>query len=312
MSTPLVEIKDACRTFADRPALHDISLNIDAGEIVALLGPNGAGKTTLMRAIAGRLRLDSGSLRVAGMDPVKDRNARRLLGIVPQAIALYPQLTVHQNLDVLARLSGLKGRAIAVAVDQALDAAALKDRAGDRLTDLSGGMQRRINIVAGTLHGPKLLLLDEPTVGLDLQSRESVHDLLCSLRDQGIGALLSTHDFDQAAAVADRAAFMAGGQMLLNGPVDELIMRRFGDSKEAVIALAQPATPGVEAVLVDHGLSAASDDDVWRGPLTGGYSRLADLESRLEQEGAHVAEMRIREPGLGSVFVQLMQEGTAE
>ena len=312
MSAPLVEISDVWRNFADRQALRGISLNIDAGEIVALLGPNGAGKTTLMRAIAGRLRLDRGSLRVAGMDPLKDRNARRLLGIVPQAIALYPQLTVRQNLDVLARLSGLKGRAINAAVDKALDAAALQDRTGDRLADLSGGMQRRINIVAGTLHGPKLLLLDEPTVGLDLQSRESVHELLRSLRDQGIGALLSTHDFDQAAAVADRAAFMQAGQLLLDGSVKDLIARCFGDAKEAFIALAQPATPNVEATLIDYGLSMASDDDVWSGPLTGGYSRLADLEARLEQEGAHVAEMRIREPGLGSVFVQLMQEGAAQ
>ena len=312
MPTPLVEISGATRTFVDRQALFDISLNIGAGEIVALLGPNGAGKTTLMRAIAGRLRLDSGHVRVAGMNPVTDRNARRLLGIVPQAIALYPQLTVHQNLDVLARLSGLKGRAVGAAIDQALASAALADRAGDRLTDLSGGMQRRINIVAGTLHGPKLLLLDEPTVGLDLQSRESIHELLRSLRGQGIGALLSTHDFGQAAAVADRAAFMARGRLLLDGPVDDLIARCFGDAKEAVIALAQPATPGVEAVLADHGLSEANEGDVWRGPLTGGYSRLADLEARLEQEGAHVAEMRVREPGLGSVFVQLMHEASAE
>ena len=152
MSATILEIANASRAFADRAALHDVSLQVAAGEIVALLGPNGAGKTTLMRAIAGRLRLDSGSVRVLGLDPYTSDAARAALGIVPQSIALYPQLTVRQNLDVFARLSGLKKQAMAAAIDAALTRAALTDRADERLTTLSGGMQRRLNIVAGTLH----------------------------------------------------------------------------------------------------------------------------------------------------------------
>ena len=223
MSATILEVKDARRSFIDRQALTDVSLIVDAGEIVALLGPNGAGKTTLMRAIAGRLQLDEGRVSVAGLDPVADSAARQALGVVPQTIALYPQLTARQNLDVMARLGGLKGDAVKAAVDEALTRAALTDRADDRLTALSGGMQRRLNIVAGALHRPKLLLLDEPTVGVDMHSRESIHALLRVLRDTGIGILFSTHDFDQAAEVADRAAFMAQGRLLLEGPVSELI-----------------------------------------------------------------------------------------
>ena len=133
MSATILEIANASRAFADRTALHDVSLQVAAGEIVALLGPNGAGKTTLMRAIAGRLRLDSGSVRVLGLDPYTSAAARAALGIVPQSIALYPQLTVRQNLDVFARLSGLKQQAMAAAIDAALTRAALTDRADERL-----------------------------------------------------------------------------------------------------------------------------------------------------------------------------------
>ena len=286
--------------------MQDVSLTVAGGEVVALLGPNGAGKTTLMRAIAGRLRLDDGSVSVLGLDPAKDGAARKALGIVPQTIALYPQLSARQNLDVLARLSGLKGRAVRAAVDEALARANLEDRADEPLAALSGGMQRRLNIVAGTLHRPSLLLLDEPTVGLDLTARESIHALLLTLRDSGIGILFSTHDFDQAAEVADRAVFMARGRLLLEGPVANLIAEYFGDSKEALVALAQPVTAAAQSVLEKFGLSGGSDETVWSGPLTGGYAELARLEAELEQAGVHVAEMRVREPGLGGVFMQLM------
>lgn len=312
MSATLLEINNASRAFADRQALHNVSLNVAAGEIVALLGPNGAGKTTLMRAVAGRLQLDSGSVLVMGRDPVSDNSARSALGIVPQTIALYSQLTARQNLDVLARLSGLKGSAINQAVDEALTSAALHDRADDVLTDLSGGMQRRLNIVAGTLHHPGLLLLDEPTVGVDIQARESIHALLKNLRDAGIGILFSTHDFDQAAVIADRAAFMAQGKLLLEGPVKDLIKNAFGDAKEGIVELAQPASPDAQQVLMASGLSSADDKYVWSGPLTGGYADIARLENSLEASGAHVAEIRVREPGLGGVFMQLMDKPTGQ
>ncbi len=312
MSTTVLEISKARRAFADRQALQDVSLDVGEGEIVALLGPNGAGKTTLMRAVAGRLQLDSGSVRVAGRDPVTDSAARGALGVVPQSIALYSQLTARQNLDVLARLSGLKGKSIASSVDEALARADLQGRADELLTSLSGGMQRRLNIVAGTLHHPRLLLLDEPTVGVDMKARESIHALLHVLRDTGIGILFSTHDFDQAAEVADRAAFMAEGQLLLEGPVAELIKNAFGESKEAVVALAQPAAAEAQRILVDRGLRMDRDEHRWSGPLAGGYAELAQLETQLEQSGAHVSEIRVREPGLGGVFMQLMDKVVAQ
>lgn len=304
MPVAVLEISHAHRDFTDRQALIDVSLSINAGEIVALLGPNGAGKTTLMRAATGRINLSSGSVSVMGADPRQNRRARESLGVVPQTIALYGQLTARQNLDILARLSGLKGASVAAAVDQALVRAGLEDRSDELLTALSGGMQRRLNIVAGALHQPKLLLLDEPTVGVDMQSCESVHAMLRTLRDSGIAVLFSTHDFDQAAAVADRVAFMVNGRIILEGPVKELIENEFGDAKEAVIALAEPATAEVMQVLEACALQVSPDGRTWSALLAGGYGELAKLEKQLQESGALVTELRVREPGLASVFMR--------
>lgn len=312
MSAIVLQIDEARRAFADRQALQGVTLSVSAGEIVALLGPNGSGKTTLMRAIAGRLALDQGSVSVLGFNPVTDSRARQALGIVPQSIALYPQLTARQNLEVLAKLSGLKKIASDAAVEEALIRTDLLDRADEQLAVLSGGMQRRLNIIAGTLHRPKLLLLDEPTVGLDMHARESIHALLKTLSETGIGMLLSTHDFEQAAEVADRAAFMSQGRLLIEGPVAGLIKEFFGDAKEAVVTLAHPVPPVALGILTEFGLSASREELVWSGPLSDGYAKLALLESQMKQADVHVAEMRIREPGLGGVFMQLMDKDSAK
>jgi ABC-2 type transport system ATP-binding protein len=308
MTAPVLEITNAARAFADRQALQDVSLSLAAGEILALLGPNGAGKTTLMRAVTGRLRLEAGTVRVGGLDPASDGQARRLLGIVPQTVALYQQLSARDNLDVFARLMGLSGKAVAEAVEQALQRAQLDDRADDLLAELSGGMQRRLNIVAGTLHNPRLLLLDEPTVGVDMNACESICALLQQLRAEGMAILLTTHDFDQAASMADRAAFMVGGKILREGKVEELVQSVFGDCREVRVSLAQPASAEAAGVLRRFGLRPDDGKRSWSGPLAGGYSELAEIETQLVGVGAPLPELRLRDPGLGGVFRQLTGE----
>jgi ABC-2 type transport system ATP-binding protein len=307
-SDAILQIDHASRAFTDSPALADVTLRVSRGEILALLGPNGAGKTTLMRAAAGRLRLDSGSVTIGGKNPLTENAARSSLGIVPQSIALYTQLSVRQNLDVFARLSGLRGAAIDAAIARALERADLADRAEDPVSSLSGGMQRRINIVAGTLHDPQLLILDEPTVGVDLRARETIHALLRTLRDSGMAILFSTHDFDQAAAVADRAAIMVAGHLRKEGPVGALIHSVFGDAREVIINLAAPAAAAVTDLLKLNGLSPADDTHTWIGALSGGYGELAELEQKLTVAGAHVASVSMREPGLAGVYRYLLGE----
>jgi len=308
MSEPVLVVSGARRRFAEHKALRDVSLALNAGEVVALLGPNGAGKTTLMRAITGRLRLESGTVSVMGRDPRSDREARAQLGLVPQSIALYAQLSARENLQVFARLLGVRAADLDAAVDEGLSRSGLKDRADELLRNLSGGMQRRLNIVAGTLHRPALLLLDEPTVGVDLAAREAIHTMLHELRDAGIGMLISTHDFDQAARIADRVAFMVDGQIVVEGRVDELVRRVFGESKELLVSLVQPADAAAEEFLRSHKLQSTRDRRLWSGPLTGGYEELPEIEARLEQSGLHAAEIRLRDPGLSGVFLHLTGE----
>lgn len=301
----VLEIRNARRTFAERKALQDVSIDVASGEILALLGPNGAGKTTLIRAAAGRLRLEAGTVRVCGRDPASDNTARRELGLVPQSIALYPNLTASENLDIFGRLMGLRGKALRAAIDTGLTRAGLTDRRSELLSTLSGGMQRRLNIVVGALHQPKLFILDEPTVGVDLASRENIHALLHDLCDTGIGVLLCTHDFDQAASMADRVAFMAEGRVLIEGGVKELIHGVFGDAKELVVTLDAPAKQSAELTLRDFDLLPARDKRLWSGPLKGGFADLPEIERQLEKSGLHAAELRLRDPSLGGVFLQI-------
>jgi len=305
MPEPVLQIVGARRRFAQRKALQGVSVTVAPGEILALLGPNGAGKTTLMRAAAGRLRLEEGTVRVVGSDPAQDPAARRALGIVPQTIALYPHLTARENLDVFARLMGIKGKALAQTVNEGLQRAGLASRGDDTLVDLSGGMQRRLNIVAGTLHQPQLLLLDEPTVGVDLTAREAIHALLHDLRDTGMGMLLTTHDFEQAASIADRVAFMLDGRILVEGSVAELVNQVFGGAKELVVSLDRPADKVGASILEFFSLRPTRDQRLWSGPLTGGYDELPKIEQQLEESGLHVAEIRLRDPGLNGVFLHL-------
>jgi len=305
MSEPVLRISGARKQFAERKALQDVSLSVVPGSIVALLGPNGAGKTTLMRAACGRLRLESGSVQVAGGNPATDSVSRRALGIVPQSIALYPQLTATENLDVFARLMGVRHRDLKSTVANGLARAGLADRGNDLLVNLSGGMRRRLNIVAGTLHQPQLLLLDEPTVGVDLNARESIHALLDELRDSGMGMLLSTHDFEQAASIADYVAFMLDGRVIAEGRVDALIHQVFGGAKELQVNFSESADHTGDKLLREMGLLPSRDGRCWSGPLQGGYADLPQIESRLERAGMRAAELRLRDPGLNGVFLHL-------
>ncbi len=278
-------------------------------EIFALLGPNGAGKTTLVRAITGRAPLDEGTVRVTSGTDTEPGEA--LLGIVPQSIALFPHLTARENLEVFARLAAMPRHAIAAAVSTALDRVELSDRADERTALLSGGMQRRLNIAAGILHDPPLLLLDEPTVGVDVMAREAVHRVLRTLRADGMSTLLTTHDLDQAAALADRVGVLSHGRLLAADTPARLIADAFGDDRELVVRLHGAPADGVLHLLEDAGLRPTHGETIWSGHLRGGLERVAELEQSLDRAGAHLDEVVIREPSLRSVFFHHAGEDVA-
>lgn len=209
---------------AEQPALDGLELEIRAGETFGLLGPNGAGKTTAISILTTLLRPDSGSVRLFGLDPGRQcREVRRLIGLVPQEIALYPRLTLAENLFYFGRLHGLAGAELKVRVADCLAMVGLESQGGRRVETCSGGMKRRANLAAGLLHRPRLLFLDEPTVGIDAQSRHAIFENLARLKAEGMTLLYTTHYMEEARQLCDRIAIIDAGRVVALGIPAELV-----------------------------------------------------------------------------------------
>jgi ABC-2 type transport system ATP-binding protein len=309
---PLVEIVDATLGYRGREVLTGINLTVPAGRTLALLGPNGAGKTSLMRLVAGRLPPDAGRVRVGGADPFRAPATRRAIGWVPQEIALYPRLTVAENLGVFAQLAGIGRRARKAAVEAALAFTDVTEVAGRPVGLLSGGYQRRVNIAASLMGRPRLVLLDEPTQGVDLAARAAIHAVLGRLRQDGAAILLATHDFAEAERLADDVAFMAGGRIVREGPLAELLARIRAGAPEHEVALALPPDREAEAALRRAGFGPVDTGLTWRAFGRSGHTLDgAALLGALRRQGVPVSEVRVRAPGLDALYLDALQSGTS-
>jgi ABC-2 type transport system ATP-binding protein len=223
MSTTLLSLDDVTLRYGTFVAVENLCLEVQHGEIFGLLGPNGCGKSTTLSAIAGALRPSAGEIRLAGLREMDDPLAyRRRIGLVPQELALFDELTAEQNLLFFGRLYGLAGRSLRQRVAEVLDFVRLSEHARRRAGTFSGGMQRRLNLACALLHEPVLLLLDEPTVGLDIQAREAVFATLRDLRDRGCGMVFTTHHLEEAESLCDRIAIMDQGRLIAQGTLAEL------------------------------------------------------------------------------------------
>jgi ABC-2 type transport system ATP-binding protein len=222
----MLEIRGLRKTFGKVVAVNDVSFAIEPGQIVAVLGPNGAGKTTTVSMISGLLVPDAGEIRIEGQplkgdsDPVK-----RKIGLVPQDLALYDELTARDNLRFFGSLYNLTGTALDRAMAAALTLVGLGDRMRDRVKTFSGGMKRRLNLAAGLLHDPDILLLDEPTVGVDPQSRNAIFDNLEELKDRGKALLYTTHYMEEAERLADRLIVIDRGRVVADDTLAGLYAR---------------------------------------------------------------------------------------
>src|SRR5437667_3572714 len=211
----MLEINHLRKTFGRLVAVDDVSFTLQRGQLLGLLGPNGAGKTTTVSMIAGIATPDSGHVLIAGRALSGDTDpAKRRIGLVPQDLALYEELTARDNLRFFGALYNLAGRALDRAIGAALDAVELADRRNDRVKAFSGGMKRRLNLAAGLLHDPDILLLDEPTVGVDPQSRNAIFDNLEVLKAQGKALLYTTHYMEEAERLADRIVVIDHGRVV--------------------------------------------------------------------------------------------------
>jgi daunorubicin resistance ABC transporter ATP-binding subunit len=306
--TPIIEAHGLTKRFGDVDALAGLDLVAESGRITALLGPNGAGKTTFVSAVATLLRPDAGELRVAGIDVATDpRRVRQIIGLAGQFASVEPAMTGRENLQLIARLFGLDRRAARAAADDVLDRLGLAD-AGDRLVrTYSGGMRRRLDLGASLVGRPRLLLLDEPTTGLDPRSRRELWDAIRSLVADGLDVLLTTQYLEEADNLAHHVVIMDHGHVIDAGTPDEL-KDRAGRDVIDVRPRAAGDLPVVEEILASVSDDAPqSDIDTQRASVSvdTGADKLALVVRKLHDEGIALDDVGVRRPSLDEVFLAL-------
>jgi ABC-2 type transport system ATP-binding protein len=301
-----IEVLDLHRSFDDTKAVQGVSFEVEQGEIFSLLGPNGAGKTTTISMLCCLLRPDKGDARVMGHSILDDpMGVKSVLGVIPQEIALYEDLTARENLTFWGKMYDLRGAPLKARVDEVLEVIGLRDRANERVGKYSGGMKRRVNIGVALLHKPKVIYMDEPTVGIDPQSRRSILDSVITLKDQGMTVLYTTHYMEEAQELSDHIAIMDHGELIACGTHNELV-KLVGQQTRIDLALnvdpstvleAWQAVEGVSQVLVEgERVSVLVEDSNQALPL---------LFESATRQSARINSVDILEPNLEAVFLHL-------
>ena len=301
-----IEVKNLKKSFGDLQAVQDASFSADSGEGLSLLGPNGAGKSTTISMLSGLLAPNGGDASIMGHSITKEPEAAKAsLGVVPQDIALYPDLSARENLVFWGKMYGLRGAALKSRVDEVLEIIGLADRQKDYVSKFSGGMKRRVNIGAALLHKPAVIIMDEPTVGIDPQSRRHILDNVKELNRQGMTVLYTTHYMEEAAELSNHIAIMDKGKVIAYGTHDELI-KMVGEETRIDVTLntegekvlsAWRATEGVSKIDSLDGKVAALVDDSNRV-----LPRLFESAAKLT---VRITSVDIQEPNLETVFLHL-------
>ncbi len=299
-------VTDLRKRYNGTPALDGVSFTVDAGEVLGLLGPNGAGKTTCMTIIAGLLEPDGGAI---ALDGLAGADRRRVMGIVPQDLAIYGDLTARENLWFFGGLYGLRGQALQGRIDAVLDLVALRQHAGQMIRTFSGGMRRRLNLAIGLLHQPKLLILDEPTVGVDPQSRSHVLRRVRELADGGMAVLYASHYMEEVQAICDRAVILDHGRVLAEGRLETLLSRVHGVT---TLRVAGPDEAALRGALAPMAGVEPGPEGVLRVVAGGAHDAGGDLGELLERLvaavrrcGGRVLSVEAQESNLEQLFLEL-------
>ena len=305
---PILRANNLVKKFGDLTAVDDVSFEIYEGEIFSLLGPNGAGKTTTISMLSTLLTPTSGDAMINGFSIKNDNmQVRNYIGIVPQEIALYDDLTALENLYYWGRLYNLSGRALELRVAEVLEQIGLADRAKDRIKTYSGGMKRRVNIAAGLLHKPKLLFMDEPTVGIDPQSRRMILDKVKELNQQGMAILYTTHYMEEAQELSNRVGIIDHGKLIAVGTQEELT-KQVGEN-DSIHILTDPMDDlsSIAAKLQGFdGITRVTVDESGLNLITSNAeTNLAPIIQEVSQAGARIKSIEIIEPNLETVFLHL-------
>jgi ABC-2 type transport system ATP-binding protein len=302
----MIEVQGLRKTYGELVAVDGVSFAVRAGEVFGLLGPNGAGKTTTIGCLSGLLAPDGGRVRIMGHDVGREGvAARKRLGLVPQEIALYEELSARENLAYWGGVYGLRGAELRRRIQEALELIGLEDRARDPVRSFSGGMKRRLNFACGILHRPAVLLLDEPAVGVDPQSRVRLLELVREQARGGVCVLYTTHYMEEAEALCDRLGVLDRGKLVAQGTLEELramlgerdLLRVNGSFP---VEAARQALAGIEGLEI---LQADGTEIV--AALAEGPRRLPSVLGALAAAGAEVRETALRRPSLESLFIKL-------
>ena len=306
--TAILQVQNLVKNYGNFTAVKGISFDIKEGEIFSLLGPNGAGKTTTISMLSTLYSPTAGDATIGGHSITKNPMAvKRVIGVVPQELALYEDLTAHENLIFWGQMYGLSGQPLTTRVDEVLEQIGLTDKAKNRVKTYSGGMKRRVNIGVGLLHKPRLLFMDEPTVGIDPQSRRAILDTVKDLNRQGMTLLYTTHYMEEAQELSDRVGIIDHGELIALGTQKELT-QQVGETETLILHVGESDDPEalatslrglkdvLEANATDHEVSVITPDaeDV-----------LASVVSKANERGIKIRSIDIREPNLEAVFLHL-------
>jgi linearmycin/streptolysin S transport system ATP-binding protein len=301
-----IEVDHLKKSFGDFQAVQDACFYADSGEVLSLLGPNGAGKSTTISMLSGLLAPTGGDACIMGYSVIREPEAaKRSLGVVPQDIALYPDLSARENLVFWGKMYGLRGSALRSRVDEVLEVIGLTDRQKDRVGKFSGGMKRRVNIGAALLHKPAVVIMDEPTVGIDPQSRRHILENVKELNQRGMTVLYTTHYMEEAAELSHHIAIMDQGKVIAYGTHDELI-KMVGEQTRIDLGLNIGAEKVLETWRSTEGVARVDASDGKVSVLVDDSNlvlpRLFDAASRA---GVRIISVDIQEPNLETVFLHL-------
>jgi len=302
----VLAVRDLRKRYGSIEAVKGVSFEIRSGETYGLLGPNGAGKTTTISMVCGLLARDAGSVTLDGVAiDVGEVAAKRGIGYVPQELAIYPDLTARENLRFFGRLYGLGGGALRTRIGEVLELTGLAERGDDRVEHYSGGMQRRLNIGVGLLHRPRLMLLDEPTVGVDPQSRNAILESIDELGNRGMAILYTTHYIEEAERLCDRVGIIDGGEIRAEGTRKELVAL-IGEREQVRLTLTGDVLGAARAAGALRGIaSAGARGDVVEVLADDAGRVLPRVLEAVEAAGAQVRGVELVQPNLEAVFLHL-------